>query len=161
MSDEVTKLLAELFLTKETDSDWAIKCLEKGYDSKSLRMLASMNNFDSSSEQSQHLQRSLKELGWDKIEKEDYLMQYAQILAKEIIENKTDPIKASRDIYQILKDLNYPSELHGWYDIDEMIWAYEYFLKTGEGGYFYCSKDELISEIKRVSKELVESSEKV
>ncbi len=41
MNDEATKLLAEQFLGKTDVSDWAIKCLEKGFDSKSLRILAS------------------------------------------------------------------------------------------------------------------------
>jgi hypothetical protein len=159
MSNEVAKLLAELFFRKETVSDWAIKCLEKGYDSRSLRILASMNSSDSASEFDQYLKRSLKELGWEKIDRQDFLIRYAKILAKGIIKGKADPIDASRDIYQILKNLDYPSELHGWYAIDDMIWDYEYFLKTGEQGYWFHSKEELISEIKRVSEELIKSEE--
>ena len=102
MNNEAIKFLAEYHWTKEEPGDWAIRCLEKGYDSKSLRMLASMTKADSSSEIENYFQRSLKELGWDKIEKEDYLLNYAKIIAGEIVEEKTDPIKASREIYQIL-----------------------------------------------------------
>jgi hypothetical protein len=159
MNDEAAKLLAERFLGKIDVCDWSVKCLENDFDSKSLRILASMSKWDSASELDDYFQRSLKELGWDKINKEDYLMQYARIIAQEIVEDKTDPIKASRDIYQILRDLDYPSELHGWYEIDEMIWDFEYFLKTGEQGYWFRPKEQLISEIKKVSEELLQQKE--
>ncbi len=161
MKDEVLKLLAERFLGKINVSDWVVNCFEKGFDSKSLRMLASMNKFDSAAELDNFFQRALNELGWDNIGEEDFLMRYAEILSQEIVENKIDPIKASRDIYQILRDLNYPPELHGWYETDEMIWDYEYFLKTGEQGYWFRPKEQLVSEIKKVSEELIKSKEKV
>ena len=159
--DEVVKLLAELSFGQEVVSDWAVRCLEKGFDSKSLRMLASMNNAYSSSELDEYLKRSLKELGWDKIKEQDYLMRYAEILAQEILEGKIDPLKAALLIYDILKDLDYPPELQGFIEIDEMVWDNEYFLKTGEKGYFYRSKEELIAEIKRLSADLIRSKEKV
>lgn len=50
MNYQTVKLLAERFLKKENISDWAIKCLERGFDSKSLRMLAATNDYDSPSE---------------------------------------------------------------------------------------------------------------
>lgn len=161
MNDEVVKLLASHFYRTEDLSDWAINCLEKDFDSKSLRMLVSMWKWSPPSELDNYFQRSLKELGWDKIDKRDYLMRYAEILAREIIEDKTDPIKAALEIYDILKDLDYPSELYGFIEMDEMVWDYEYFLKTGEKGYFYHSQEKLIGEIKRISEELLKSKEKV
>lgn len=118
-----------------------------------------MSRYDSPSELDDYFRRSLRELGWDNIEKEDYLMRYAEILAREILEDKADALKASQTIYQILVDLDYPKRLQGWFDIDEIIWAYEYFLKTGEQGYFFCPKEELICEIKKVSEELLKSKE--
>ena len=157
MNDEIVKILASYYWRELALADWAIKCLESGYDSKSLRMLASMSKWDSSSELDNYLNRSLKELGWDKIEKEDYLMRYVEILAKEILENKIDPIKSSRKIYQILVDLDYPQRLQGWFEIDEMISDYEYFLKTGKKGHFFHPEEQLISEIKKVAEELVKS----
>jgi hypothetical protein len=45
--------------------------------------------------------------------------------------------------------------------MDEMIWDYEYFLKTGKKGYFYRPKEELITEIKKVSEELLKSKERI
>lgn len=155
MNNEITKLLTERYFKKEDINDWAIKCLEQDYDSSSLRILASMSKWDSDSDLDNYYQRSLKELGWDKIEEEEYLMNYAKILAKEIIEGKSDPIKTSRIIYRIFIDLDYPSELSSWQEIDEMIWDYEHFVKTGEKYYFFHPKEKLISEIKRVSEELI------
>ena len=157
MNDEIVKLLAEYHWREEEYPTWAIKCLEKGYDSKSLRILASMSKWDSASELDTYLQRTLKELGWDKIEKQDYLLVYAKILAKEIIEDKTDPVKASQAIYKIWVDLEYPQQLDDWSDIDEMIGDSEYFLKTGNKGFFFRPKEELISEIKKLSEELLKS----
>ena len=161
VNEDIVRVLAERFLKKENISDWAIKCLEKGFDSKSLRILAATNNFDPPSQSDEYFNRALEELNWNDIELQDYLVKYAKILATEIIENKVDPIIASRDIFQILIDLDYPPELQAWQEIDEMIWAYEYFLKTGEQDYFYRPKDELISEIKKVSAELIRSKAEV
>lgn len=150
-----------MFFQRESTPDWAIRCLEKGFDSKSLRMLASMNEANSASELSEYMNRSLRELGWDEIEKQTYLMRRAEILAEEIVKDETEPIKASREIYQILINLDYPSRLHGWYEIDEMIWDYEHFVKTGEKYYFYRPKEELIDEIKKIAQELLESKERI
>ena len=161
MTDEIVRFLAEHHWSKEELPDWAIRCLEKDFDSKSLRILASMSKRDSASELNDYFQRSLKELGWDKIEKQDYLIGYSKLLAQEIIDEKTDPLEASRKIYRILVDLDYPQELLGWFEIDEMICDYEYFLKTGKTAYYYLPKEELISEIKKASEELIKSKEKV
>jgi hypothetical protein len=60
--EEAVKLLAERFLKKEAISDWTIKCLEKGFDSKSLRMLAATNSFDSPFQFDDYFNRILKEL---------------------------------------------------------------------------------------------------
>ncbi|MEO8074625.1 MAG: hypothetical protein ABI686_15425 [Acidobacteriota bacterium] len=158
MNDEIVKLLAERYYHDEDISDWAIKCLEKEYDSRSLRMLASMpESLYSSSETEQYFRRVLEELSWDQIKTEEYLMRYAKILAGEIIENKIDPIKASRDIYAVFQDLDYPSELHDWHTLNEMVWDYDYFLKTGTKGHWFRSKEQLIAEIKKASRELIDA----
>ncbi len=161
MNDEIVRFLAEHHWSKEELPDWAIRCPEKGFDSKSLRMLASMSKWDSASELDYYFQRSLKELGWNEIEKQDYLLKYAKILAREIVEEKADPLEASRKIYQILVDLDYPSELYGWFEIDEMIFDYEYFRKTAKQGYWFREKDKLINEIKKVSEELIKSKAEI
>jgi hypothetical protein len=162
MNDEIVKLLADRHFSKvESLPDWAIRCLEKDHDSKSLRILASMSKWDSASELDAYFQRSLKELGWDEIDRQDYLMKYAEILAGEIIADKADPIKAGLKIYDIWQDLDYPGVLHDFIEINEMIRDYEYFLKTGSAGHFYRPKVELIDEIKRISQELLKSKERI
>lgn len=161
MKDEIIKLLAERYFNEGDVNDWAIKCLEKGYDSRSLRILASMSKWDSGSELDDYFQRSLKELNWDKIEKHDYLMKYAEILAQEIVEDKTDPIKAARKIYRVLVSLDYPSELHGWNMIDEMIWSYEHFATTGKTSHFWKPEEGLKKEIINLSKNLLESKKQM
>lgn len=161
VNDEIVKLLAERFLNKEHVSAWAIKCLEKGFDSKSLRMLASMSDrFISPFELDEYFERTVKELGWDKFERNKILLEYTKILAEEIIKEKTDAIEASREIYLIHVNLHYPAELSAWFEIDEMIWEYDSSLKTGKtGGYFYRSKEELITIIRNASRDLMRSKQ--
>ena len=157
MNEDIIKLLANRYYHVEDISEWAVKCLEKGYDSKSLRILTSMpESLYSSSETDQYFQRSLKELSWDDLKPKDYLKLYAKILAREILENKLNPIKAARDIYGIIQDLEYPSELCFWSEVDLMVWDYEYFLETGEKDHWFHPKEELINEIKKASKKLIE-----
>ncbi len=116
-----------------------------------------MSKADSASEIDTYFRRSLKELGWERLEKQDYLIRYAKILAREIIEDKTDPLSASREIYQILVELEYPPELHGWFELNEMIWEYKYFFQTGNRGYYFLPKEQLIKVIKEVSAELIQT----
>lgn len=155
INQDIIELLAERWLKKDDISDWAIKCLEKGFDSKSLRILASTSSSDSPSETDDYFKRALKELGWDKIERTDYLMEYSKILAQRIVEDRVDEIETSKVIYRILIELDYPSELQAWFEIDEMIFDYNHYLKTKSKGYFYRSKEELKLEIKRVSEDLL------
>ena len=159
MNGEIIRLLSERYFKKETVSDWAIKCLEKGHDSKSLRMLATMSDsFTSPFELDDYFERTLSELGWNKISSEEYLMRYTTILAEGIVEKRIDPINSSREIYAILVDLDYPSKLSAWIDINEMIWEYDYSIETGKNdGYWFRPKGKLISIIKQASKELLES----
>ena len=156
-NDKIIILLSELdrHLSGEVNT-WAIKCLEQGFDSVSLRILASMYGNYSASELDNYLKRSLKELGWDNIDREAYLIRYAEIVAKQIIDNEKDSLKAAREIYDILLDLEYPSELMSWREVDEMIWDYNYFLKTGNKGHYFLEKEDLVKEINKLARELVD-----
>ena len=157
IDDEVIKRLSELDLHLYNDvNNWAVKCLEKGFDSPSLRILASMQGNYSPSEYDVYLKRSLNELGWDKIARKEYLLRYAKIVAKQIIDEEREPFGAAREIYQILLDLEYPSELYDWIEIDEMIWDYNYYLETGNKGYYFREKEKLIEEIKKMAKETID-----
>jgi hypothetical protein len=152
--EKVVRLLSELFLKKTESPDWAVKVLERGFDSRSLRMLASMKTFDSPVEKDDFLGRSLRELNWDKININECLLSYSRIIAKDIIEDRLDPIEGAQEIYTIVTTLNYPSELQGWNMIDEGIWGFKRFLETGKTSYFFNTKKQLDSEILKLAKDL-------
>jgi len=157
-NDAIVRLLGVIFLKKQNLPDWAIAALEYGFDSRSLRMLASMNDRDSASELHDYLNRAMIELGWNDLSRPKLLLRYSQFIAVEIIEDKVDPLIASRVIYEILVDLDSPWELMDWYEIDEMIWCHEYFIKTGEKDYYFRERDELVLEIKTAAAKLAQES---
>ncbi len=160
MDYEITKLLAERYFKKDDINDWAVKCLEKGFDSPSLRILASMpESIYSGSEIDDYLKRALTELGWNKINSVEYLIEYAKILAKGIIENEVDIFNTASEICSIYVDLDRSPDLGDWAYIDEMIWEYNYSLETGnKSGYFYRPKDEIIYLIRKTAKEFLDSN---
>jgi hypothetical protein len=158
IDDKVARLLAERHFSKDPANDWAIKCLEDGYDSRSLRMLASMSPMNSPSEYDDRLRLALEELDWANIPPYVYLMRYARILAEGIVADKSDPIEGSREIYKILQATDGHSELGAWYDIDEMISAEHHFTKTGETTYYYREKEPLISDIKQACSDFLRRS---
>ena len=159
IDDKTARLLAERHFNKEPTNDWAIKCLEQGYDSPRLRIVAGMSSAYSPSEFDAELKRALLELGWAEIPPYVYLMQYARILADEIVNGKTDAIEGSSEIYKILQATDAHAELGAWYEIDEMIWDQKYYEKTGEKGYFYIGHYTLISEIKEACAQFLKRTE--
>src|SRR5262245_52555041 len=123
---EVIRLLSELFLQKLETPDWAIKVLEQGFDSKSLRMLASMTTFDSPVEKDGLVKRSIEELGWEVVDFPECLLSYSRVIAKDIVDKHIEPVDGAEIIYSILVKLDYPSELDGWNMIDESVWGYRH-----------------------------------
>lgn len=158
IDDKIAQLLAERHFDKQPMNDWAVKCLEQGYDSRSLRIVAGMSSAYSPSEFDEELKRALLELGWAEIPAYVYLTQYARILADEIVNDEIDAIEGSREIYRILLATNAHSELGAWYEIDEMIYDQIYYEKTGQKGYFYIGNYTLVSEIKQACQQFLERS---
>jgi hypothetical protein len=154
--ENISVMMAERHLGKISAMDWAIKGLELGYDSKSLRMLASMLPTDPASVVDDAYNRTLSELGWSDLHPYVFLLAYARFVADCILQGKIDPIEGSRDIYQVLQSTDHHNELHGWYDIDEMIFSQSYYEKTGEKGYYYRSSEELALEIKQACADLLQ-----
>jgi len=148
IDDRIARLLAERHFANEPARDWAIRCLEAGYDSRSLRMLAGMSQSYAPSEIDEKLDLALKELGWADIPPYVYLIGYARIIAKEILEDKIDPMMGSYEMYKVLVATDSYSELNAWYDIDEMIWDQTHFGNTGKKGYYYRERDQLVATIK-------------
>ncbi len=159
--DEVTaRLLTSRHLRREPAYDWAIKCLEAGLDSPSLRMLASMNAADSASEIDDIVRRVYAEKGWSDIEPELYLLRDARLLAKDILEGRRDAIEGSTEMYTLLQETDGHNALSAWWDIDEALFDREAFKRTGETGYFYTDDKRLIEEIKQSCADLVASDSK-
>lgn len=154
--DETTaRLLAERHFAKEPVYDWAVKCLEAGFDSSSLRMLASMTGAYSPSEIETMVGRVFRDMEWSEIPPYIYLLRYARTVAEGILSSKTDPIEGSREIYGILRATDGHSELSAWWDIDEMISDRDHFAKTGTAGYYYREDAELFAEIKNACADLL------
>ena len=67
--NEVTKhLFVKIYLQQVSNADyvdWAINCLEGGFDSKNLRLLAGLNkNHSIEADYEEHFRNSLSELNW-------------------------------------------------------------------------------------------------
>lgn len=154
--DEVTAgLLTSRYFGQEPAYDWAIQCLEAGFDSPSLRILASMNAADSGSEIEDMVRRVYEEQGWTGIEPELYLLLDARLLAKDILEGRKDAIEGSKEMYTLLQATDGHSALSAWWDIDEALFDRDRFKMTGETGYFYTDDASLIDEINESCADLV------
>jgi hypothetical protein len=148
LDENVAELLADKFLNKLAATEWAIKALERGFDSKNLRILASMQPIDSAYEIRERQRLALAELGWNIYAPYVYMIQWARRIAKDILSGKTDPMKGSAELYLILRSIDALFELSAWYSIDECLSSQAYFRKTGNKDYFYLPDNELKSEIK-------------
>jgi hypothetical protein len=159
LNEDTLELLADKFLNKLPANDWAIKALERGFDSKNLRILASMLPIDSTYEINEREQMALAELGWDSVPAYLYMIQWARSIAKEILSDKTDPIKASEELYRILCSADAHFELGAWYSIDESLWSLAYFKKTGERDSFFLTEEAILSAIKSASEDFLRKTD--
>jgi hypothetical protein len=149
------RLLSERYLDAIPYDQWAMNCLELGYDSPSLRMLAGMTEKEWPSVVDDKLNHVFMELGWTDIPPPVFLVQHARTLAGEILEGRLDPMSGARDICRLLVG-NDVSDLGPWYDIDDMLHAQQDFRETGQKQeYYYVEPDELEREIKQACSELL------
>ena len=148
-NENIWRLLVERHFAKTPVGDWAIECLELGYDSPSLRILASMSPTEWPSIVEDKLSLALKELGWDSIHPYVFLLNYARRVADDILSDRLNPVDGSREMSVLLSATDGHSELDAWYDIDEIIWARDYFERTGvKDEYYYMEGDELVQIIR-------------
>lgn len=117
-------------------------CLEAGFDSKHLRMLAATSPNDWPSMTDEIERKARAELGWDEIPRYVYLLEYARLLASDILNGRVDNKVASRRIYDLMREADLFDELSGWYEIDEMLYSLEHFERTGNKDHFYCEPAE-------------------
>ena len=119
MNEATKQLFVNLYLeddfTNENFVDWAMNCLEEGFDSKSLRLLAGMDrNHTFRADFEELFRQSLKELDWKYLDKKESLFGYAKDIAKQILSDEIDLSKAVDEIHKVSVRLGYPDELQMW-----------------------------------------------
>ena len=134
MNEATKKFFVKIYFEEEISGsdfvDWAIACLEDGFDSKSLRLLAGMDKTHSIRADFEELfRRSLQELDLKYLDKKEFLLNYAKEVARQIISNEIESVEAVEKIYKVYVRLNYLVELEMWgllYDGH----SYEWFDKS-------------------------------
>ena len=134
MNRETIRLLAEKYMQLaiyESFVDWAGSSLEAGFDTKSIRILASLQKPLFPTEVEDYFYRSLKELGWELPEPKECVIEYARFFAEEILSDKVSPVEGCRRIYQVAVFLEYPRELMNWFYLDDGLEMETYTDLTG------------------------------
>ncbi len=124
MNQATKRFFARLYLEQAKSDDyvdWAIACLEDGFDSKNLRMLAATEKPFYPSEIEDRFRRSLNELGWSYPSRKESLLSYAKKLAGEIVTGNLYPPVGCNQIFKIALALEYPIELTEWIYLDDGI----------------------------------------
>jgi hypothetical protein len=121
MNEATKHFFAKFYLQKVTSEDyvdWAIACLEDGFDSKNLRILSAMSSPLYSSEIDEKFRLALSELNWNFPNEIELLLNYAKEIAQKINSNEINPINGLSKIHEIDISLNYPKELQAWTMLD-------------------------------------------
>ena len=92
------RLLAERHFPTFESNEWAVMCLEAGFDSRHLRMLAATIPNEWPSVSGEIERKALAELGWDKVSSYEYLLEYARSLASDILNGRIGTLEGSRRI---------------------------------------------------------------
>lgn len=122
MSEVTKQIFTKIYLEKinnEDYVDWAIDCLEDGFDSTSLRELAGLNkNHSINADFEELFNNSLNELGWKFLNEKEVLLNYSKDLAKKILSSEIEAVEGSELINKIYHKLSFPKELENWSYID-------------------------------------------
>lgn len=112
-----------MYLQKATNADfvdWAFDCLEEGFDSKSLRLLAGLSKDHNISRDFDELfEKSLNELGWRYLSESEVLPDFAKDIAKSIISGEQKAVDGVEMISDIHFRLGSPKELEIWMLLEE------------------------------------------
>lgn len=101
-------------------SDWAILELERGFESKSLVMLASECDAKSYWEVERHFRDSIAELGWNFPEDQSAIERFADSTIQKIVDKEIAPMDGCRSLSDMCIYLDYPKELSNW---SALYWA--------------------------------------
>lgn len=94
------------------------KVLSAGIESKSLRMLAGLDEHETD-EARKLFEQALIELGCQSMEKAEALGRYAKIVSTLILASEVTPLEGARRIWQATRK----AELNGFHDFDGFIYA--------------------------------------
>ncbi len=118
MNEATKQFFVTLYLQQVTNGDyvdWAVTCLEEGFDSKGIRLLAGMSKTHSITADFEDLFRqSLSELYWNYLDKKESLFNHAKEIAKQIRSGEIESVNAVEKIHEISFQLGYPTELEIW-----------------------------------------------
>jgi len=129
-----TNILLGEKLSTDFDSkklvDWAVDLLQNNYDTESLCILAGLDH-ESTEVREKYFQESLKELKIE-INKTDseLIDEYIIHIAKEVINDRIDPVKAVSIIYNIVVYKDYFSDYNEFFDLSEDLLNLEYDGRT-------------------------------
>ena len=122
MNEATKQFFVKFYLQQSTSEDyidWAIACLEDGFDSKNLRILSGMEKSSYTYEVEEKFRRALVELDWKFPSEKETLQDYIKDLAKKIISGGLNPADGCHKIYKVVYFLEYPKELSSWIYLDE------------------------------------------
>lgn len=122
MNETTKQFFLKLYLEDWTNGseyvDWAFSCLEEGFDSKSLRLLAGLNKKHPYQTDFEELFRtSLNELDWKYLSVKEVLLAYAKSFAKQILSGEIEPDAGVEKVQSIYFRLGFPEELEYWSDL--------------------------------------------
>ncbi|GIO41557.1 hypothetical protein [Paenibacillus apis] len=101
--------------------NWAYRMIEEDQESKSLYMLSSMEETENIFRYQDYFNRSLSELGITIPDFEDCAREIIRKLCLEIVNKTKDPFEATKDIFKVTFEIDYPADLSVWINLDEGI----------------------------------------
>ena len=122
MNFETYKIIAERYLGRATHEDyvdWAVACLESDLDTKNVRILASLDKSASPSEVEDYFNRCLHDLALTTPDRRECLVEYARGVAQRIVSGEVSPLYGCSQIYDVVRELDFPHEMIAWLYLDE------------------------------------------
>jgi hypothetical protein len=102
----------------ENYAEWAVGQLEKGVDSKNLRILAGIELKSSLFEAEDYFQRAVHELHLTEPSKKIAIEAYSACIAEQIIERKVPARAGVKMLFRICSECDYPKNLMIWFNLD-------------------------------------------
>jgi hypothetical protein len=101
--------------------DWAGEMLVRGYDSRSLRILAGVDRFVSTFEAEDYFLRSIKELDLSLPAPDTAIRAYACEIAQQVVDNVIRAQEGVRWLFQICIATDYARDFIIWLELDDAL----------------------------------------